>query len=172
MTSPAARGRCWGGSIACSDCSDHIYQYAKFGACFQKCTNIVLSHWTIICSVILALRLILWGPQPAAYFNCCHWTSVYLSICLSVHLSICPSVHLSICLSVWLSVRDCEHNRPVSVAEGTTSNLNIYDKVKKFTLFTFNFAKRRVRLPNVSFEHKPFRLRLWESRLTGEWMHG
>ena len=29
-----------------SDCSDHIYQYAKFGACFQKCTNIVLSHWT------------------------------------------------------------------------------------------------------------------------------
>ena len=47
MKSLAVRGRCWGGSIACSDCSDHIYQYAKFGACFQKCTNIVLSHWTM-----------------------------------------------------------------------------------------------------------------------------
>ena len=47
MTPPTTRGRCWGGSIACSDCSDHIYQYAKFGACFQKCTNIVLSQWTI-----------------------------------------------------------------------------------------------------------------------------
>ena len=47
MTPPAARGRCQGGSIACSDCGDHIYQCAKFGACFQKCTNIVLSHWTI-----------------------------------------------------------------------------------------------------------------------------
>ena len=40
MTPPAARGRCRGGSIACSDCGDHIYQCAKFGACFQKCTNI------------------------------------------------------------------------------------------------------------------------------------
>ena len=40
MTLPAARGRCQGGSIACSDCGDHIYQCAKFGACFQKCTNI------------------------------------------------------------------------------------------------------------------------------------
>ena len=48
MTPPTARGRRRGGSIACSDCSDHIYQYAKFGACFQKCTNIVLSHWTIV----------------------------------------------------------------------------------------------------------------------------
>ena len=46
MMPPTARGRCWGGYIACSYCSDHI-QYAKFGACFQKCTNIVLSHWTI-----------------------------------------------------------------------------------------------------------------------------
>ena len=35
------------GSIACSDCGGHIYQCAIFGACFQKCTNIVLSHWTI-----------------------------------------------------------------------------------------------------------------------------
>ena len=42
------QGRCWGGYIACNDCSDHIYQYAKFGACFQKCTKIVLSHWTYI----------------------------------------------------------------------------------------------------------------------------
>ena len=40
LTRPAARGRCRGGSIAYSDCSDHIYQYAKFCACFQKCTNI------------------------------------------------------------------------------------------------------------------------------------
>ena len=40
MTPPAARGRCRGGSIACSDCGDHIYQCANFGACFQKCTNI------------------------------------------------------------------------------------------------------------------------------------
>ena len=47
MTPPATRGRCRGGSIASSDCGDHIYQCAKFGACFQKCTNIVLSHWTI-----------------------------------------------------------------------------------------------------------------------------
>ena len=54
MTPPAARGRCQGGSIACSDCGDHIYQCAKFGACFQKCTNIVLSHWTIIRSLPLS----------------------------------------------------------------------------------------------------------------------
>ena len=40
MTRPAARGRSTGGSIAYSDRSDHSYQYAKFGACFQKCTNI------------------------------------------------------------------------------------------------------------------------------------
>ena len=57
MTPPAARGRCWGGSIACCDCSDHIYQYTKFGACFQKCTNIVLSHWTITQSSHLSLGL-------------------------------------------------------------------------------------------------------------------
>ena len=30
-----------------SDCSDHIYQYAKFGACFQKCTNIVLMVYSV-----------------------------------------------------------------------------------------------------------------------------
>ena len=28
--------------------TEYIYVYAKFGACFQKCTNIVLSHWTLL----------------------------------------------------------------------------------------------------------------------------
>jgi hypothetical protein len=34
------------GSTAEKVCNGHMYMCAKFHACFQKCTNILLSHWT------------------------------------------------------------------------------------------------------------------------------
>ena len=40
------RGRCRSGSTAEKVCNGHMYMCAKFHACFQKCTNILLSHWT------------------------------------------------------------------------------------------------------------------------------
>ena len=40
------RGRCRSGSTAEKVCNGHMYMCANFHACFQKCTNILLSHWT------------------------------------------------------------------------------------------------------------------------------
>ena len=43
---PGTRWRCRSGSTAEKVCNGHMYMCAKFHACFQKCTNILLSHWT------------------------------------------------------------------------------------------------------------------------------
>jgi len=60
---PGTRWRCRSGSTAEKVCNGHMYMCAKFHACFQKCTNIVIS-----------------GGKPLDYLSVC----VCVCICVCV----------------------------------------------------------------------------------------
>ena len=67
-------------------------------------------------------------------------------ILFTIQLNGAPTCFILLSCSPKYAITLC---RRTCISKGTTCNLNKYDAVKMWTLFTFNFANRRIRPPNA-----------------------